>query len=91
MSRNHYRLNQRRWRAVRAEVLERDNWRCQLCGSWGNEVDHRVPLQWGGDPYSKLNLGVLCATCHIMKTREENTRPRTRAERRWKELVREMI
>ena len=58
---------------------------------YGNEVDHRVPLQWGGAPYDKLNLQTLCTRCHIWKTAAENQRPRTRAERLWKELVTEMI
>ena len=38
------------------------------------EVDHIVPLQWGGDPFDLANGQTLCKFHHIQKTRAENTR-----------------
>ena len=77
MSRHHARLDRRRWRIVRLEVLERDGWRCQHCGRYGNEVDHVTPLQWepDQDPYALAGLQTLCRACHIAKTRDENINP----------------
>ena len=54
------------------------------------ECDHIQPLQRGGDPYDLGNLQALCKTCHISKTRRENRRPGTPAERRWWKLMVDM-
>ena len=64
------------WRAVREEVLERDNWTCQMCGGWGDECDHITPMKdlENGDVYDIMNLQILCRDCHIQKTRIENRR-----------------
>ena len=75
MSRLHSQLDRRRWRVFRRAVLDRDGWRCQKCGRAGRlEVDHLVPLQWGGAPFDLANGQSLCIFDHIQKTRAENTR-----------------
>jgi len=57
MSRQHERLNRRRWSLERRRVLDRDGWRCRQCGRAGKlEVDHRIPLEDGGAPYDPQNL-----------------------------------
>ena len=61
-------LNKKKWARVRRLVLERDNWRCQHCGEYGNEVDHIIPLEKQGDPYCLSNLQNLCRGCHIQKS-----------------------
>jgi 5-methylcytosine-specific restriction endonuclease McrA len=38
------------------------------------EVDHKVPIADGGDPWSKDNLQILCEECHKKKTGEENSK-----------------
>ena len=45
-------------------VLERDNWRCQECGSMKNLQIHHMKRrsQLGGD--TMPNLITLCANCH---------------------------
>jgi group II intron reverse transcriptase/maturase len=54
----------RDWRDVRAEVLERDGYRCQQCGSQDNlDVHHRQARYQGGDD-SPENLVTLCEHCH---------------------------
>ena len=58
--------NSPRWRAVRREVLERDQYRCQECGRPGRlEVHHRVRLADGGDAFSLDALITLCRPCHF--------------------------
>ena len=89
-SRFHARLDRRRWAAVRVQVLERDNWRCSACRSYGNEVDHVRPLSRGGSPYDLANLQCLCRSCHIEKTRIENEQPDP-AREAWRKLVAELL
>ena len=89
MSRQHAKLDRRRWTWVRRKVLKRDNWRCRKCGKYGNEVDHIQPLQKGGDPWVETNLQCLCRDCHIAKTSGENTRSDP-ARDEWAALVREL-
>jgi len=46
------------------QVLERDGWRCQNCGSMSNlEVHHQQFRSRGGSDV-ELNLITLCCTCH---------------------------
>ena len=63
----------RRWAELRAEILERDEYTCQHCGEWGNEVDHIVPRWRNKDLFwVESNLQLLCRDCHIDKSRREN-------------------
>ena len=90
MSRHHQTLNRKRWARTRYAVLERDNWRCRKCGKPGIlEVDHVVPLnvQPEQDAYDPNGCQVLCRTCHIVKTREENGGPEDPERARWRALV----
>lgn len=60
------------------KVLDRDRWRCQLCGvatprrlrgSYDDrapEVDHIIPLSKGGD-HSYANVQCACRRCNLMK------------------------
>jgi len=49
---------------LRQQVLRRDGWRCQLCGTMVNlEVHHTVFRSQSGDD-SEQNLITLCASCH---------------------------
>ena len=90
MSRHHTRLDRRRWLHVRRLALERAGWRSELSGKAGVlEVDHRMPIARGGDPYSLENLQVLTRGEHIAKTRKENERDDP-ARNRWRELVSEL-
>jgi 5-methylcytosine-specific restriction endonuclease McrA len=52
------------YRTLRKQVLERDGWRCQSCGSLRNlEVHHRKFRSRLGDDTVE-NLITLCADCH---------------------------
>ena len=58
------------WKRRRLRILDRDGWRCVLCGAASRlEVDHRVPLQDGGLEEDE-NLRALCRSCHIEKAQK---------------------
>jgi 5-methylcytosine-specific restriction endonuclease McrA len=58
----------RSWRALRAQILLRDGYQCQIpgCDRAASHVDHRIPLLYGGsdDP---SNLQALCAKHNLQK------------------------
>ena len=81
----------RAWRAVRLEVLRRDNWQCTECGNWGN-VAHHVggygDLKSFHDP---ANIRTVCEACHNEIHRKKLS-PRMMAEKRkWDKLVEQTI
>jgi ATP-dependent DNA helicase RecQ len=66
-------LNPEEYDTLRRQVLERDGWRCQNCGSAMNlQIHHLKPRsKLGHDEIS--NLLALCAGCHALlhgKTRK---------------------
>ncbi|HEX6465022.1 MAG TPA: HNH endonuclease signature motif containing protein [Vicinamibacterales bacterium] len=58
-------------RQLRRAILERDGYRCQICGvpvvEDDVEIDHVVPLSRGGDS-SPANLQAACARCNRRKS-----------------------
>ena len=49
---------------LRRKVLERDGWRCQVCGSMSNlEVHHRQFRSQSGED-NEVNLITVCRKCH---------------------------
>ena len=79
-------LNRRRWEYVRKLALDRDGWRCCLCGKSGMlEVDHIKPLKQGGAAYELENLQTLCRSCHVSKSRDESII--SPARRKWRDFV----
>jgi 5-methylcytosine-specific restriction endonuclease McrA len=49
---------------LRQQVLRRDGWRCQNCGTMSNlEVHHKEFRSQAGDD-SEENLVTFCARCH---------------------------
>ena len=69
----------KRWKALRAEILERDGYRCRGCGCGGRlEVDHVKPVRTHPElSYDPGNLQALCPGCHTRKTRIELRTPFT--------------
>ena len=58
------RLDPEAYETLRQQVLCRDGWRCQICGSRSNlEVHHQEFRSQGGDD-SEENLITLCTVCH---------------------------
>jgi 5-methylcytosine-specific restriction endonuclease McrA len=58
------RLNPLFYETLRQQVLRRDGWRCQACGTMSNlEVHHKEFRSHSGED-SEDNLITLCAACH---------------------------
>ena len=52
------------YESLRRQVLRRDGWRCQSCGTMTNlEVHHQQFRSHSGED-SEENLITLCSTCH---------------------------
>lgn len=82
-----------RWRALRLEVLRRDDFKCTQCGTRGRlEVDHVIPIRKRPDlAYDMSNLQSLCASCHTKKTRiEQGHKPPDPERIKWLRAVRDM-
>lgn len=76
----------RRWRRVRAAVLQRDQGRCQVqgqgCTGAATTVDHIVPRSLGGGD-ALDNLRASCQWCNASRGNETRTNPRPRRISRW--------
>ena len=58
------RLDPESYESLRQQVLRRDGWRCQSCGTMSNlEVHHKQFRSHSGDD-SEENLITLCSPCH---------------------------
>ena len=58
------RLDSELYDRLRKQVLRRDGWRCQICGSKQNlQVHHEESRSQGGHD-TEENLITLCAECH---------------------------
>jgi ATP-dependent DNA helicase RecQ len=64
VSGNRLRMDLASYEALRHQVLRRDGWTCQSCGTMSNlEVHHQqFRSQSGAD--SEENLITLCSACH---------------------------
>jgi 5-methylcytosine-specific restriction protein A len=65
----------KRWRKVRAMYVA-ENPLCVACEKRGlttavQEVDHVIPLRFGGAEYDFSNLQSLCKSCHGRKSGKE--------------------
>ena len=59
------RLEPLSYESLRQQILRRDGWRCQSCGSMLNlEVHHREFRSHSGSD-SEENLITLCTACHV--------------------------
>src|SRR5450631_261 len=58
------RLDPLSYESLRQQILNRDGWRCQSCGTMSNlEVHHKQFRSHSGHD-SEDNLSTLCSTCH---------------------------
>ena len=71
----HPRYKTRMWRVVRAAVLRRDAYQCQLridgCTGLATECDHVVRPEDGGDEFHTDNLQASCKHCNVSKRNSE--------------------
>ena len=59
-----FRLEPFSYEALRQQILRRDAWKCQSCGTMSNlEVHHKQFRSHSGSD-SEQNLITLCAACH---------------------------
>jgi len=82
-----------RWKALRAQALERDDWRCVQCGERrGLECDHVLPVRDRPElAYVLSNLQILCGRCHARKTRiEVGHKALPPRRQQWRDLLRKM-
>ena len=64
------------WERIRAEVLRRDRWLCQVCRlADATEVDHVAPKALGGTD-EPGNLQAICNRCHRAKTARDRAASR---------------
>jgi 5-methylcytosine-specific restriction endonuclease McrA len=58
------RLDPVAYKKLRLQVLRRDGWQCQSCGTVSNlEIHHNLFRSHSGDD-SKENLDTVCLACH---------------------------
>jgi 5-methylcytosine-specific restriction protein A len=74
--RRQYATNSAEWRAIRQQVLLRDNYTCRACGRTAGgkgeaHVDH-IDGDSGNNPEDGSNWQTLCAPCHSAKTARED-------------------
>ena len=63
------RLDSESYRQLHRQVLQRDGWRCQMCGSMERlAIHHRKFRSQAGDD-AEENLVTLCAKCHAQAHR----------------------
>lgn len=78
MKRTHKAYNST-WRKVRATVLERDAHRCLVgmegCTGIATQVDHIIPLAFGGPAYELSNLRGACASCNSGRANKLRRKP----------------
>jgi len=58
------RLDSTSYGQLHRQVLERDGWRCQVCGSMQNLQVHHLKLRSQSGSDEEQNLITLCAQCH---------------------------
>jgi 5-methylcytosine-specific restriction endonuclease McrA len=58
------RLNSTSYSRLHREVLERDGWRCQVCGSMQQLQVHHLKFRSHSGSDVERNLITLCANCH---------------------------
>jgi ATP-dependent DNA helicase RecQ len=79
------RLDPVSYERLRQQILKRDGWRCQSCGTMTNlEVHHRQFRSHSGDD-SEDNLITLCTACHGIAHRRSAGHPCSAIDRdiRW--------
>jgi len=58
------RLDAEAYQHLRRQVLERDGWRCQLCGSMAGVEVHHIERRSQAGADAEQNLITLCSACH---------------------------
>jgi 5-methylcytosine-specific restriction endonuclease McrA len=67
-------LDAEAYKQLRFKVLERDGWRCQICGRRTLLDVHHIDFRACGGDDSDTNLMTLCRVCHQRKHALTGTR-----------------
>ena len=59
------RLDPEAYRELHRQILERDSWRCQACGSMQRLQVHHLRFRSHSGSDSEENLITLCSECHV--------------------------
>lgn len=54
---------------LKNQIRRRDNYTCQICGEYGDQVDHTSPFVISRDS-TIPNLRVLCRSCNLATRRQ---------------------
>jgi 5-methylcytosine-specific restriction endonuclease McrA len=57
-------LDGHRYRKLHRQILQRDGWRCQMCGSMQRLQVHHIQFRSHSGSDEEQNLITLCAECH---------------------------
>lgn len=60
------------WRVFAAHYL-RLHPDCAKCGRRADRIDHRIAIRAGGARLDPRNCQSLCGSCHVKKTKQENS------------------
>lgn len=70
--------NSLQWARVRLEILERDGYRCRVCGpkckGKATEVDHIIPTADGGPMFDPSNLRASCDWCNTWRAQRQKNK-----------------
>jgi 5-methylcytosine-specific restriction endonuclease McrA len=58
------RLDPLSYESLRRQILRRDGWRCQSCGTMSNLEVHHMEFRSHSGADSEENLITLCTACH---------------------------
>ncbi len=58
------RLDPASYEQLRQQILRRDNWKCQFCGTMSNLEVHHTEFRSRSGEDSEENLITLCTACH---------------------------
>jgi 5-methylcytosine-specific restriction endonuclease McrA len=67
------RLDPLPYKSLCQQILHRDGWRCQSCGTTSNLKVHHKQFRSRSGQDSEENLITLCSTCHASVHRSPNT------------------
>ncbi|MCX4661488.1 HNH endonuclease [Streptomyces uncialis] len=85
-----YGISSGRWRTLKRHTGRRDHDTCHRCGTTEAELlradpdaeplelDHITPIGEGGAAEDPANLGLICAPCHEIKSKQEAARANAR-------------
>jgi hypothetical protein len=69
-------LDSHSYKELCQRVMERDSWRCQICGSRQKLQGHHRQLRSQQGPDQDSNLITLCASCHEWLHHGDGENPR---------------